>query len=163
MPSGRMPSGQGAQEHKAISEAANAAAEEGNALQFLLRLPCTLSADSHMCVLVSINLWGPPLKFHASVVVFWLQGGLHACVIGQEVGKENVDPAPKGKPPRTPRAKKVSTVFVNRIGCVGSDRFMLHNFDALRPSGMSSALLFAWGCEKLITNRRCCRLPGHLY
>ena len=64
-----------------------------------------------------------------------LQGGLEACVIGQEGGKENVDPAPKPKPPRTPRAKKVSTVFVEGRRCVGADRVRLHNFDGLRTDG----------------------------
>ena len=37
-----------------------------------------------------------------------LQGGLHAGGIGQDVGKENVNPTPQPKPPRMPRAKKVS-------------------------------------------------------
>lgn len=41
-----------------------------------------------------------------------LQGGLDACVIGQDTGKENVDPTPVPKHPRMPRAKKVSTVIV---------------------------------------------------
>ena len=45
-----------------------------------------------------------------------LQGGLSACGIGQEGGKENVDPAPSSKPPRTPRAKKVGSVLVSRCG-----------------------------------------------
>lgn len=161
-PSGSMPSDQGAREHKAVSEAANAAAEEGNVLEFLLHLPCTLSVHGYMCVLVSFKLWGPPLTFQTFVVVFWLQGGLRTCGIGQEGGKENVDPAPKGKPPRTPRAKKVCTVFVNKSGSVGADRFRLPNFDAQRPSGIGCALLCAWGCEKLIVNCRCCCLRGHL-
>ena len=42
-----------------------------------------------------------------------LQGGLHACGIGGEGGKENVEPVPYSKPPRTPRAKKVCAISVS--------------------------------------------------
>lgn len=106
-PSGSMPSDQGVREHKALSEGSNAAAEEGNFLEFVLHLPCTLMVHGYMCVLVTFKLWGPPLTWQTFVIVFGLQGGLRTVVKGQEGGKENVDLAPKGNPPRTPRSKKV--------------------------------------------------------
>lgn len=67
-----------------------------------------------------------------------LQGGLEACGTVQEGGKENVDPAPYSKQPRTPRAKKVSAIFGKESKCVDADRFRLPKFDVLRTSGYLS-------------------------
>ena len=55
MPSGSMPSDQGAREQKANSEVANATPEQGNVLQFLGRLAGSLRSYIHMCVLVSFK------------------------------------------------------------------------------------------------------------
>lgn len=60
-----------------------------------------------------------------------LQGGLRACGIGQEGGKENLDPAPSSKPPRTPKSKKVGTVLTKQSRCLDADRFRLLYFNAL--------------------------------
>ena len=60
-----------------------------------------------------------------------LQGGLDACEIGQDVGKENVDPAPPPKHPRMARVKKVSTVILPKYECVLVQFAQgLPNFDA---------------------------------
>lgn len=91
-----------------------------------------------VCVLVSVKLWGA--SWDVSNVCCQssaFQVGLSACGIGQECGKENADPAPKGKPPRTPRAKNVSYVFVKQSRCVGAVRFRLPILGALRTPDFS--------------------------
>ena len=55
IPSGSVPSDQGAREQKANSEQAISTAEQGNVLEFPLQLPFTLCADRIMCVLVSFT------------------------------------------------------------------------------------------------------------
>lgn len=59
-----------------------------------------------------------------------LQGGLEQCGKGRDMEKENVDPAPKVKHPRLPRAKKVCTCMDVASMCFGEDRTRLPSYHA---------------------------------
>ena len=121
MPTGSVLSDQGAREQPANSEAANAGTEQG---KFLAQVSDALCGDGE-CILSDLgarschsNLRGYLGRELLLLPCCVLQGGLRAGGIGQDHGKENVDPTPKPKPPRTPRKKKVSTVSVSQNRCV---------------------------------------------
>ena len=87
IPSGIVPSDHGAREQNATSEHAISTAVQGNILQVALLLPCTLLADSRLCVLVSFTDYGPHGTSQTFVVVFHLAGGV-ACVRDRPGGRE---------------------------------------------------------------------------
>ena len=77
-----------------------------------------------------------------------MQGGLEQCGKGRDMEKENVDPAPKVKHPRLPRAKKVCTIVDVLSLCFGEDRTRLPSYHA------PYAVIFFVVCAL------CCSLAG---
>ena len=115
MPSREVLSSHGANDQPSVIGAENSATEQGTVYPFHLHLSFPFRAHSHCRVLWSPKAYGPPMtKLNSLCSWNTSQGGVDACVVGQVVGKENVDPTPTQRSLRKPTAKKASTLFLLR-------------------------------------------------